>query len=292
MNRLPMLGVIGALVAVLVLLSSLFTVGEREKAIRLALGNIDRSDFEPGLHFRLPIYHRVFKFDSRILTLDAEPERVLTSEKKNVVVDAFAKWRISDVTKFFLATNGDERSATTRLGQFMRKGVLDAFGQRTVEEVVSGERAELMVEIQGNVNERAQDLGIEVVDVRVKRVELPSDVSDSVFSRMEKERATVAKAFRSRGEETAKGIRADADRQRAEIIAEANREAEQIRGEGDAQAAQTYAAAYNQDSEFFRLSRSLRAYEKVFQGKSDVLLLKPDSEFFRYFNEIPGATTR
>ncbi|MCB1755425.1 MAG: protease modulator HflC [Gammaproteobacteria bacterium] len=287
MQKLPLL-LIGGFLAFLLLISSVFVVGEREKAIKLALGTIDRTDYTPGLHFKIPIYNNVRKFDGRILTLDAAPERVLTSEKKNVVVDSFVKWRIGDVERFFVATGGDERDATTRLSQFLRKGVLDAFGRRTVEEVVSGERAELMVEIQQNANLRSQDLGVEIIDVRIKRVDLPSDVSESVFQRMDKERATVAKAFRSRGEEAAKGIRADADRQRAEIIAEAYSESEKIRGEGDALAAGIYAKAFSQDPEFFELSRSLKAYRSTFKGKNDVLLLKPDSEFFKYFNSLDG----
>ncbi|HBR98181.1 MAG TPA: protease modulator HflC [Gammaproteobacteria bacterium] len=285
MQKLPLFLVAGIL-GVMLLASSVFVVGEREKAIKLALGEIDASGYTPGLHFRVPIYNTIHKFDSRILTLDAPPERVLTSEKKNLIVDSFVKWRIENVERFFLATGGDERSATTRLAQFIRKGVLDAFGQRTVEEVVSGQRAELMAEVRTNANVRAKDLGVEVVDVRVKRVDLPADVSDSVYQRMEKERATVAKAFRSRGEEAAKGIRADADRQRAEIIAEAYSESEQIRGEGDAKAAEVYADAFQQDEEFFRLSRSLKAYRSTFRDKNDILLLKPDSDFFKYFNDI------
>ena len=285
MQRLPLV-IAGAIVALLFIASSVFVVGEREKAIKLALGEIDRSDYKPGLHWKLPVYNTIHKFDSRIMTLDAPPERVLTSEKKNLIVDSFVKWRISEAERFFLATGGDERNATTRLAQFIRKGVLDAFGQRTVVEVVSGQRAELMAEVRDNANIRAKDLGVEIVDVRVKKVDLPNDVSDSVYSRMEKERATVAKAFRSRGEEVAKGISADADRQRAEIIAEAYRESEQIRGEGDAEAAETYANAYRQDEEFFRLSRSLKAYRQTFNNRSDILLLQPDSDFFKYFNDL------
>ncbi len=283
MQKFPVILIAAFLVFVL-LVSSVFTVGEREKAIKLSLGEISESNYEPGLHFKVPVYNTIHKFESRILTLDAQPERVLTSEKKNVIVDSFVKWRISSAEKFFLATGGDERNAMSRLSQFVRKGVLDAFGQRTIKEVVSGQRAQLMEEVRLDTNNRSKGLGIEIIDVRIKRVDLPPDVSDSVFQRMDKERATVAKAFRSRGEEAAKGIRADADRQRAEIIAEAYSESEQIRGEGDALAAETYAKAYSQDAEFFSLSRSLKAYRNTFSGKNDILLLKPDSEFFKYFN--------
>lgn len=288
MNR-PSMIVIVLVLAALVFGASTFTVHEREKAIKLALGEIVRADYEPGLHFKIPFYNNVFKFESRILTLDARPERVLTSEKKNVVVDAFVKWRIADVERFYRSTSGDERNALTRLSQFTRKGVLDAVGKRTVQEVISGERVALMGEIQTQMAEPAAELGIEVVDVRLKKIELPPDVSDSVYSRMEKERATVAKAFRSRGEEQAKGIRADAERQREEVLAEAYSESEQIRGEGDAAAAEIYARAYGRDREFYNLYRSLNAYREAFSNEGDVLVLQPDSEFFRYFNQSGGS---
>ena len=265
--------------------SATFTVHERERAIKLALGEIVKSDFTPGLYFKVPFYNSVRKYDGRILTLDARPERVLTSEKKNVIVDSFMKWKIGAVERYFRATGGDERRALALLSQFVRKSLLDAFGKRTVQEVISGERAELLQEIQSEVQIKAVELGIDIIDVRVKKVELPDDVSDSVFSRMEKERATVAKAFRSRGEEQAKGIRADAERQREEVLAEAYSEAQQIRGEGDATATEIYAQAYNRDAEFYRLSRSLNAYKNVIGGDGDLLVIKPDSEFFRYFND-------
>jgi membrane protease subunit HflC len=287
MNR-PSLLIIVLVLLALVFGASTFTVHEREKAIKLALGEIVRADYEPGLHFKIPLYNNVHKFEGRILTLDARPERVLTSEKKNVVVDAFIKWRIADVERFFRATAGDERNALTRLSQFARKGVLDAVGKRTVQEVISGERVELMREIQTEMTPPAQELGVEVVDVRLKKVELPPDVSGAVYSRMEKERATVAKAFRSRGEEQAKGIRADAERQREEILAEAYSESEQIRGEGDAAAARIYAEAYGGDREFYNLYRSLNAYRNAFSNEGDVMVLQPDSEFFRYFNQSSG----
>lgn len=287
MNRTYFVLIIIALVAVGVN-SATFTVHEKQRAIKLALGEITEIDFTPGLYFKIPFYHSVFKFDGRILTLDARPERVLTSEKKNVIVDSFVKWRIGEVERYYRATGGDERRALALLSQFVRKSVLDAFGKRTVHEVISGERAALMKEVQAKVQIEATDLGIEIIDVRVKKVELPDDVSDSVFSRMEKERATVAKAFRSRGEEQAKGIRADAERQREEILAESYSEAQQIRGEGDATATDIYARAYNQDPEFYRLSRSLNAYRNTIGGPGDLLVIKPDSEFFRYFNSSTG----
>ena len=287
MNRTYFVLILVAVIA-LVVSSATFTVHEKQRAIKLALGEITDIDFTPGLYFKIPFYNTVHKFDSRILTLDARPERVLTSEKKNVIVDSFVKWRIGEVERYFRATGGDERRALALLSQFVRKSVLDAFGKRTVQEVISGERAALMKEVHEKVQIEATDLGIEIIDVRVKKVELPDDVSDSVFSRMEKERATVAKAFRSRGEEQAKGIRADAERQREEILAEAYSEAQQIRGEGDATATDIYARAYTLDAEFYRLSRSLNAYRNTIGGSGDLLVIKPDSEFFRYFNNSSG----
>ena len=288
MNRTYFVLILAGLIA-LIVSSATFTVHEKERAIKLALGEIVEADFTPGLYFKVPFYNSIRKYEGRILTLDARPERVLTSEKKNVIVDSFMKWKIGEVERYFRATGGDERRALALLAQFVRKGVLDAFGKRTVQEVVSGERAQLMQEVQDEVQLQATDLGVEIIDVRVKKVELPEDVSDSVFSRMEKERATVAKAFRSRGEEQAKGIRADAERQREEILAEAYSESQQIRGEGDATATEIYAQAYNRDAEFYRLYRSLNAYQNTIGGDGDLLVIKPDSEFFRYFNNSVGS---
>ncbi|MEM7208323.1 MAG: protease modulator HflC [Pseudomonadota bacterium] len=287
MNRTYFVLILLAVVA-LIISSATFTVHERERAIKLALGEIVEADFTPGLYFKVPFYNTVRRFDGRILTLDARPERVLTSEKKNVIVDSFMKWKIGEVERYFRATGGDERRALGLLAQFVGKAVRDAFGKRTVQEVISGERAELMTEVQQAVQKEATALGIEVTDVRVKKVELPDGVSDSVFSRMEKERATVAKAFRSRGEEQARGIRADAERQREEILAEAYSESQEIRGEGDATATEVYAQAYNRNAEFYRLYRSLNAYQNTIGGEGDLLVIRPDSEFFRYFNQSSG----
>ncbi len=206
-----------------------------------------------------------------------------------MVVDSFVKWRIRDTAEFFKKTGGDERRALTLLSQFVKKGVLDSIGKRTVQEVISGERAALMGEVRQRAGEAANELGIEIVDVRVKRVEFPPDVNNSVYQRMEKERATVAKTFRSEGEELAKGIRADAERQREEILADAYSESQRIRGEGDAVAADTYARAYGRNQGFYTLYRSLNAYRRTFSNRNDVLILQPDSEFFRYFNTPLGA---
>jgi len=272
-------------IGLLVLATCTFQIKETELGIKLSLGEVSETQYEPGLHFKVPMIQRVYKFDSRIMSLDAQPELVLTSEKKNVVVDSFVKWRIDSAEKYYRAVGGDERRATQLLAQFVKKTTLDAFGKRTVQEVVSGERLALMEEVREQTDLNARDLGIEIVDVRVKKVELPASVSQSVFNRMSKERATVAKAFRSRGKENAKGIRADADRQREEILAEAYSESETIRGEGDAQAAGIYAQAFQQDAEFYSFMRSLKAYEESFQSNGDVMVLDPDSPFFKFFSD-------
>ncbi len=285
MSSVAKMGMAAAGVVLVIAATCTFHVKETELGIKLFLGEVNDAEYGPGLHFKLPLLERVYKFDGRIMSLDAQPELVLTSEKKNVVVDSFVKWRIDDAEKYFRAAGGDERRANQLLAQFIKKTTLDAFGRRTVQEVVSGERLALMEEVREKADVDARALGIEIVDVRVKKVELPPDVSDSVFSRMSKERATVAKAFRSRGQENAKGIRADADRQREEILAEAYAESETIRGEGDAQAAGIYATAFGADPEFYSFVRSLNAYQKSFGNNGDVLVLDPDSEFFRYFSK-------
>ncbi|MEM9601656.1 MAG: protease modulator HflC [Pseudomonadota bacterium] len=278
-------GIVAAIV-VAVLATCTFTVRENEKAIKLVLGEIARSDYKPGLHFKIPFVNTVHTFDARLLTLDVQPERVLTSEKKNVIVDSFMKWRIGDVEAYYTKTGGDERRANTLLSQVVRKATLDAFGLRTVQEVLAGERGTVMLAVRDAANQRANELGIEVTDVRVKKVEFPDDVSDSVFNRMIKERDTVAKQFRSSGQEQAKGIRADADRQREEILARAYSESEVIRGEGDAQAAAIYANAFGEDAEFYSFTRSLEAYKQSFSGQGNVMVLEPDSNFFRYFDAL------
>jgi len=277
-------------VALMLLLAStmVFTVDERERAIKLTLGNITKADYEPGLHFKLPLFQRVYKFDKRILTLDVQPERVLTNEKKNVIVDSFVKWRIADSETFYTRLGGIETRANSRLTQFVREGVKDAFGRRTIQEVVASARSTLRQEIQTSVNLQAQNLGIDVIDVRIKKVELPEDVRESVYQRMEKDRAKIAREIRSQGEEQAKIIRATADRAREELLARAYATAEQTRGTGDAESARIYAEAYTKNPEFYSLYRSLSAYRSAFSGSGDVLLLKPDSEFFKYFNGAAG----
>jgi membrane protease subunit HflC len=217
--------------------------------------------------------------------VDARPEEYLTSEKKNVMVDSFVKWRITDVATYYKAMGGDERRAVNRISQIIKDGLRNEFGKRTIQEAVSGERSQIMDNLQIKANKQVQDFGIEVVDVRIKRIDLPVDVSNSVYRRMEAERARVAKDFRSRGAEEAERIRADADRQTEILLAEAYRDAEQIRGEGDAVAAKVYATAYKKDAEFYALYRSLNAYRSTFKDKGDVVVVEPDADFFKYFND-------
>jgi membrane protease subunit HflC len=264
---------------------SMYQVTEWEKAILFRLGEVVKSDVQPGLHFKLPFVNNVRKFDGRVLTLDVEPERFLTVEKKNVIVDSFVMWRIIDAKRFYTAVMGDERHARQRLEQIIKDGMRGQFSKRTVNQVVSGEREAIMRDLTVDVSAQASQIGIEIIDVRVKRVDLPSEVSESVYRRMQAERSRVAKEFRSQGAELAEKIRAGADRKRQVIIANAYREAEQTRGQGDARAAEIYADAYNQDKEFFAFSRSLRAYQESFDGSNDLMLLSPDGEFFEYFNQ-------
>ena len=264
-------------------LMSVFTVKETERALMLRFGKVVSDDFDPGLHFKIPIVHQIRKFDARIQTLDAPPERFLTSEKKNLIVDSFVKWRIKDVTNYFISVGGNAQRAGQRLSEVVADGLRSEFGTRTIQDVVSGDRAEIMQILTKDASKRAEEFGIEIVDVRVKRIELPTEVSTSVYRRMEAERERVAKELRSRGEAEAVRIRAEADRQRIELTAKAERDAEQIRGEGDAFAADIYAKAYNQNKEFYAFYRSLLAYKQSFNNKDDVLLLQPNSEFFNYF---------
>jgi membrane protease subunit HflC len=267
-----------------------FIVDERELAVKFWFGEFERADYEPGLQWKVPFANTVRKFDSRILTLDAEPERYLTLEKKNVIVDAFIKWRISDVGNYYKTMGGDERRAGQRLSQVIKNGLRDEFGKRTIQEAISGERAEIMNVITAQIEEQAQQFGIKVVDVRLKRIELPPEVSGSVYDRMEAERSRVAKDLRSRGREASERIRADADRQRTVLLAEAYRDSERLRGEGDAKAAEIYANAFQKDEKFYAFYRSLDAYKNVFSKQEDVLVLDPESEFFDYFKDDSGRS--
>ncbi len=279
------------LLALLGLVASncLFVVREIDRAVLLTFGEVTNNDIAPGLHFKIPGVHTVRIFDGRIQTLDAETESYLTSEKNYLEVDSYAKWRISNTALFYTATSGDEAIANNLLAQQINTELRDGFGVRTKHEVVSGQRDQLMTELTASLNQfTQQQLGIEVVDVRVKKIELPDQVSENVYTRMASERQEEAQELRSTGREIAEGISADADRQKTVIEAEAYRQAELIRGEGDAQAAAIYAAAYSKDSEFYEFTRSLNAYRETFANNGDLLLLSPDSEFFKYLkNDSP-----
>ena len=283
MDSRNVLMLIGLVLIVMLGLSSVFTVDERELAIKFRLGKIVRADYEPGLHFKVPLINNVRKFDKRILTLDARPANYLTKEKKNVIVDFFVKWRIHDVVTYYKAMSGEERKAMERIYATINDGLRSEFGKRSIQEVISGERSEIMNTMTNEANRQLGKFGVEVVDVRVKRIDFSDDISDSVYRRMEAERLRVAKDFRSRGAEEAEKIRAKADKERTVLLADAYKQAQTIRGEGDAKAAEIYARAYKQDPEFFAFYRSLQAYRKSLGGETDTLVLEPDSEFFRYF---------
>ncbi|PCI08234.1 MAG: protease modulator HflC [Gammaproteobacteria bacterium] len=272
----------------LLIWASVFTVDEREEAILFQFGEIIESDFEPGLHFKMPFINNVRKFDNRILTIDQKPERFLTQEKKDLIVDSYVKWRITDVVQYFKTTQGDELTAGRLLYENINNGLRDEFGKRTIQDIISGDRAQIMSLMTQQASSHAKTLGIEVVDVRVKKVDYPTRVSNSVYQRMRAEREREARDFRSKGHEASERIQADADRQRTVLIAEAYRDSEIVRGEGDAVATEIYAKAFSKDREFYKFSRSLTAYTKNFSSASDVILLKPDSEYFRYFKDPSG----
>lgn len=262
---------------------TMYTVDQRQNAMVFQLGEVIAVDKAPGLYFKLPILQNVRYFDTRILTLDpADPDRFITSEKKNVLVDYFAKWRIIDVKQYYVSVGGDETRAQTRLQQTINDSLRAEFGKRTVHEVVSGERDEIMASLRLKADQDARKIGVQVMDVRIKHVDLPQEVSDSVYRRMEAERKRVANELRSTGSAEAEQIRADADRQREIIIAEAYRDAQRIKGEGDAKASAIYAAAYSQNPEFYAFYRSMDAYRQSFKNKGDVLVLEPNSAFFKY----------
>lgn len=277
-----------AVAAVLVLLgTSIFTVDQRQHAIIFQLGEVRDVIAEPGLYFKWPMIQNVRYFDKRILTLDsAEPERFITSEKKNVLVDSFVKWRIIDPRLYYVSVAGDESRAKTRLSQTVNAGLREEFGKRTVHDVVSGERDKIMADMREKADLDARKIGVQIVDVRVKRVDLPLEVSESVYRRMEAERKRVANELRSQGSAEAEKIRADADKQREVIVAEAYRDAQKMKGEGDAKAAATYAQAFNQNPEFYAFYRSLEAYRNSFKSKSDVIVVEPNSDFFKYMKSV------
>ena len=280
-------GVVAVVFGVLIY-ETVYFVDEREKAIIFQFGRIVESHDEPGIHFKKPFVNSVKFFDARIQTMDADPELYLTGEKKNLVVDSFAKWRIRDVAKYYVTVSGLQSNARARLAQRVNDSLRQEFGKREVQDVISGDRAEIMETVRRAVDSEASEFGVEVVDVRLKRVDLDPEVSERVYSRMEAERARVAKELRAQGAEAAERIRADADRQREITVANAYREAQELRGEGDAISTLTYANAFGRDPEFYRLYRSLNAYRTTFEGKDDLLILEPNSEFFRYFKDPYG----
>ena len=274
-----------SLIAVIIISQSIYVVSEIERAVKLRFGEIVEFDVQPGLHFKWPIVNSIRYFDGRILTLDAVPQRYLTSEKKALMVDSFIKWRIKDVAKYFTTTGGDEERAKRLLSQRVDTGLRNEFGIRTVKEVVSGERDQLMNSLATSLDKIAQqELGVEVIDLRVKKIDLPFEVSDSVYNRMRTERERLARELRAQGNEVAEKIRATADKDKTIILADAYREAEETRGLGDAKATATYAEAYTKDPEFYDFTRSLKAYQATFQSKGDILIIDPDSDFFKYLN--------
>jgi membrane protease subunit HflC len=283
------------LVAVLVLgvlaivSQSVFVVTEQELAVLFRFGEIIRADFSPGLHFKIPVYNDVLKFERRILTFNNPSEAFLTNEKKNLIVDFFVKWRITDAAQYYRATAGNEGVAGQRLIEIIKDGLRAEFAKRTIQQVVAAERSELIGDMLARAGSTARELGISVVDVRVKRMDLPDEVSDSVFNRMRQERGRVASQLRAEGAEASERIRAEADRTRTVIVAEAYRDAERLRGEGDARAAEIYARAYEANPEFYAFYRSLRAYRQALGQDQDILVLSPDGDFFKYLERSGAA---
>jgi modulator of FtsH protease HflC len=285
----PRINVLGGIIAtvLVVLAMSIFTVDQRQYALVFQLGEVKRVISEPGLNFKIPMIQNVRYFEKRILTLDNnEPERFITSEKKNVLVDSYIKWRIIDPSLYYISVSGDETRARTRLNQTVNAGLREEFGKRTVHDVVSGERDKIMEQMRAKADNDARKIGVQIVDVRLKRVELPTEVSEAVYRRMEAERKRVANELRSEGSAEAEKIRADADRQREVIIADAYRDAQKIKGEGDAKASAIYAGAFGQSPEFYAFYRSLEAYRSSFKNKTDILVVDPSSDFFRYMKSV------
>lgn len=282
--------VVAILIVVALLLSGMFfIVGQRQNAIVFQLGEVKKVVTEPGLHFKWPLLQNVRHFDMRILTYDdAEPLRFLTQGNRPVLVDSFVKWKIQDVRQYYVSVQGDEYRAQTRIRQTVSGTLRDEFGVKTVHEVVSGERENIMAQVREKVDQDLARIGVRIIDVRLKRVDLPAEVSESVYRRMEAERKRIANELRSTGAAEAEKVRADADRQREVILAEAYRDAQRVRGQGDARAAAIYASAFSQNPEFFAFYRSMDAYRSIFRGKNDVMLLEANSDFLRYFKDSLG----
>jgi len=288
MKQLKVFAPVGLAALAIIIYACTFMVYQWETALKLRLGEIVETEYEPGIHLMVPVLNTIMKFDRRIQTLDSRPERFLTIEKKDVIVDSYAKWRIADVGQYFRATGGNPGKTARLLSERINTRLRDEFGKRTIQEVVSGERAEIMDTLTKEVDLQANELGVEVVDIRVKRIDLPPEVSESVYQRMRAERERVAKDLRAQGSEIGEKIRADADRQRTVILADAYKTSEVLRGEGDAKATEIYAQAFQQNTEFFSFYRSLSAYRDVFNRGGDMMVLQPDSAFFRYFNSQTG----
>ncbi len=288
-GNLLLLAVIAVVGGVLL---SLFTVDEREYAIKLQFGEIIRTDYEPGLHMKIPFVNNVIKYDDRILTRNNPNEKFLTQEKKNLEVDFYVKWRITDPGQYYRSVGGDELIATNRLIEIIKDGIRSEFAKRTVQEVVTADRREIMDDMMEKATLTASELGIEVVDVRVKRLDLPDEVSDSVFNRMRQERARTAAQLRAEGAEEAERIRSSADKDRTVLLADAYRQSEEIRGLGDAESAAIYAAAYERDPEFYAFHRSMEAYRRSLGGDGDIFVLAPDSDYFRYLNDPNAGSAR
>jgi membrane protease subunit HflC len=263
---------------------SVFYVNEHEKAILFRLGELVSSDFKPGLHFKTPIINKVSTFDARVLTLDAKSERFLTSEKKNVIVDSFAKWQIGDVGLFYTTVGGDEYQANLRLDQIIKDALRSEFGLRTIKQLISEDRSELCSTLLNKLAPLTAKFGIKLIDIRIKHIDLPQEVSNSVYQRMRAERERVAREFRSQGSESAEQISAEAEKQKQVLLANAHRDGEKIRGLGDARSAEIYAKSFGKNPEFYAFYRSLQAYQVAFEKTQDTLILKPDSDFFKYFS--------
>ena len=305
MSGKPLFATIALLLIVIIGSKSLYIVQETERAVKLQFGEVVESDVQAGLHMLIPFVNKVRKFDGRVLTLDSRAQAFLTSEKKRLIVDSFVKWQIVDVQKYYTAASGDEFRAADLISVQVETQLRNQFGKRTLNEVVSGEREKLMTDVKlwlnnptearkssSDADDTAADLvsitdsfGVKILDVRIKKIELPPEVSNSVYERMRTERERLARELRSRGKEVAEGIRADADREKTILLAQAYKTSETTRGLGDAKASATYADAYKADPEFYKFTRSLKAYEASFSGNGDVMLLKPDSEFFDYFSK-------
>ena len=284
MNRSTAMTVLAALILGIIL-NSVFIVNDKEHAIVFQFGEAIRPNVDKGLNFKVPIIQNVKKFDSRLQTLDEEPDRILTVESKYLLVDSFVKYKITDVLKFYQANNGSFNSLNSLLAQRTEFELKNQFGKRTVTELVSGERDELMDTMRSGLNDVVADLGIEIIDFRVKRIDLPSNLSNSVYERMRTQRNRLAEELRSQGKEISREIRAIADKDKIVILAEADKTAQEIKGDGDAEATGIYANSFSQDPEFYEFTRSIKAYEDIFQDKSDVMLIDSDSDFFKYLNQ-------